>query len=457
MLQNRPLLVPSARNTALLGFLLLCLGCTPARKAPASTPAKTNPGKPTQQQPPKQEPVDTVRWKPDNSGKPPIGDTPAKPTPGGKPAKPGNGDTYRIAYLLPFLTNQAGSGVPEKSRLALQFYSGAKIALQEVSETLNINLVADVYDTQSSDDDFSKLLADKRLEKPQVFIGPVRASHVATFAEWAKLRNKITISPETPNSDLTKQNPGFIQINPSLRSHCEAITQHVLRKAKPETITLVCKMKEIERLTYFQEANRKQGGSMKFNEVVVPDATNIVSGADLKKHLKSGKTNVFIVPSWGNQDFVVSFLNALKSVKGSYNVEVYGMPQWQNFDGVDAEFLTALNVHITKASYINYDSPEFKAFQKKYYEATGTIPDEDAVNGYDVTLFTAKMLAFHGLSFPELLGANAYQSLHGKFEFARMFITGGVIDGTDRFDYLENRAVHLLKYGAGGYMPLPGR
>lgn len=428
-------------------LLSILLACTP-KAAPPIRPNQT--GKPSTQRPAKPVPMDTVRWTTPTNPKPPIGPVTEQP---GQPG--GFGDTYQIGLLLPFLTNQAAGGtVPDKSLPALQFYAGAKIALEALSQTENINLVMDVYDTQVNDADFLQLLSNPRLMKAQVFIGPVRSSHVEAFANWTKQNRKILISPETPTSELTAQNPDFIQTNPSLRAHCEAITRYVRKTHRPDAVTLVCKEKEADRLPYFQNANATVPGSLPFAELKVPDATVNFDKIDLKRYLKPGRTAVFILPTWASQDFVMAFLRKLRETKGSAKVEVYGMPQWKNYDSIEPEYLTALNVHISSASYIDYTAQEVKDFQQKFYESTGTLPDNDAFNGYDVTLFTGKMLRRYGLSFPQNLTREAFQGLHAEFRFSRIFTSGAVDDGFNQPDYLENTFVHILKFDKYGFVPV---
>jgi ABC-type branched-subunit amino acid transport system substrate-binding protein len=431
----------------LYSFLLLFFACT-QKAAPVIRPNQT--AKPSQQQRPNtNQPIDTVRWTTPANPKPPISGADTRP------ARPSGGDTYHLAMLLPFLTNSAsGSTVPEKSRLALQFYTGAKIALEEISKTEGINLVVDVYDTQINDADFLPLVSNPKVAKADVFIGPVRNSHVQAFADWTKRNRKILISPETPSSELTAQNPDFIQINPSLRAHCEAITQHVLGTHRSDAVTLVCKEKEADRLPYFQQAASAMPGGGQFAELIVPDAAANFDKIDLKKYLKNNRSAVFILPTWANQDFVMAFLRKLKESKGAARVEVYGMPQWETYESIEPEYLSALNVHISSASYIDYTAQEVKDFQQKFYETTGTLPDADAFNGYDVTRFTGRMLRQYGLSFPENLDREEYRSLHGAFRFARIFINGATDDGRNQPDYLENTFVHILKFDRYGFVPV---
>lgn len=449
---NRPALLQLCKAVpSILVIAIFTLGaCHPAKRS--TRPVVNKPSKPAKPTVPgKYEPVDTIRWTPNNT-KPPISNEPNRT--GDRPS--GISDTYHIAYLLPFLTNQASGGVvPERSRFALQFYSGAKIALEQVSTEEKLNLMVDTWDTQASDADFRTLLnTNSRIQKPAVFIGPIRSSHLEIFSEWAKMRRKIVISPDAPNAGLAVQNPDFIQINPSLRAHCAAIMHFILKRNRVDAITLVCKRKEYGRLEYFQNANASRGATEPLAELVVPDATLNFDRFDLRKYMKPGRTAVFILPSWSSQDFVMAFLRRLKAQKGNNRVEVYGMPQWLDFEVIDAEYLKEMNVHVTTASYIDYTAEDIKAFQQKFYETTGTIPDEDAFNGYEVTLFTARMLARYGLSFPEYLERESFIGLHNPYSFSKIYSNGGLDAASNTPDYHENTHVQILKFGAYGYAPV---
>ncbi len=392
-----------------------------------------------------------MRWTPAPTGtKPPIG-SPGN-TGGGSTPIPYNGETYRLALLLPFLTNQfSGGAVPEKSALAAQFYGGAQIALQQLSTEEGLNLQVDVLDTQTADADFQKLFSNPRLAKAQVLIGPVRSSHVGLMAERIKSTRQILISPEAPNMGLTAQNPDFLQVNPSLKAHCEAIVQHVRRKNAAAEVVVVTKPKESERLAYLQNAASLTGA--RFKELSMPDEATGFDKADFSAFLRAGRTTVVIAPTWAGQDFVMSLLRKLKVVKGSARVEVYGMPQWRQYDNIEPDFLTALNVHISSATYVNADAPEVRAFQQKFYETYGTIPDDDAFNGYDVTLFTGKMLKKYGLSFPQRLNGEVMPALHGRFQFGPTYGPTSTVDRSGGFDYLENKFVHILKFDKYGFVP----
>lgn len=115
--------------------------------------------------------VDTIRWKENNTRRV-IKDEAAADQ-----RNLGAGQTWHIGYLLPFLTAQSEEGsVPEKSRFALQFYAGVKLAMEDISEEGKIKLRADVWDTQSSDEDFRTLL-EGTPEFRSLFCTSVRPEH----------------------------------------------------------------------------------------------------------------------------------------------------------------------------------------------------------------------------------------------------------------------------------------
>lgn len=433
-----------------LGCITVLVACTiPRRTTPTTPPSR--PGT-TQTKP-----------KPTNPGGTTPTTTPPKPVPNSTPtpttptSTTAGGQTYRVAVLLPFLTDQfdANTGaVPEKSTYANQFYAGTQLALQQLSKEGGLNMQVDVLDSRVSDSDFQTIMQNVRLQKAQVIIGPIRSSQVSIMAERIKTTHQILISPESPSMDLTARNPDFLQVNPSLKSHCEAIVQHIRRTKPGAEVVLLCKQKEAERLAYFQSAVVAQGGT-KWPEIVVPDGTNTPESSSLSRYFRAGRTTVVVVPSWGNQDFIMGILRQVKAVRGSARAEVYGMPQWVQYENIDPDYLSALNVHISKGGFVDYNNPDVKAFQRQFYEAYGTIPDEDAFNGYDIALYTGRMLRRYGLSFPQSLPRESLtEGLFRQFRYLPVNATTPLDAGgaTNTYDYLENRAVRILHFDKAGFV-----
>jgi hypothetical protein len=269
-------------------------------------------------------------------------------------------------------------------------------------------------------------------------------------AAKTRAARQILISPTVPVSGLTTENPGFIQLNPSLRAHCAAIIRHARATLPPEQIVLLCKQKETDRLPYCQEANSALGGA-RLRELVLPDEGGGWKSVNLADYLKKDKKTAFVVPSWASQDFIMAFFIELLRVKDAEEVAVYGMPQWENFEQIEPEYLRQLNVHISSATWVDHAQAEISAFETLFLQQFGTIPDDYAFHGYESVKFAADMLAQYGLDFPERLPGIAYRGLHGKMFFEKIRSEKNAETGGDAWDYLENTAVQILKFEQYGF------
>lgn len=428
-----------ARSLLILCALLLWSACAPTRQSSGSKPKPPAPrARP-----------DTLQPQPKLSP-PPM---PADPPPAKPGEAPGQRDTigapYRIALLLPFFSEQFDSAqptIPDKARQALQFLAGAQIALQKTP----VRLQVEVVESPSDDAAFDALLKSSKLDRAQIIIGPLRSARVEPVAAKTRAGRQILVSPTVPVSGLTTGNPDFIQLNPSLRAHCAALIRHARAKLPPEQIVLVCKQKETDRLPYCQEANAALGGA-RLREVVLPDEGSGWKSVNLADFLKKDKKTAFVVPSWASQDFIMSFFIELLRVKGAEEVEVYGMPQWENFEQIEPEYLRQLNVHISSASWVDHAQADTRAFELLFLQQFGTIPDDYAFHGYQAVKFTADMLAQYGLDFPERLPGIAYRSLRGKMFFEKNRSEKNAETAGDAWDYLENTAVQILKFEQYGF------
>lgn len=430
-----------ARSLLILCALLLWSACAPTRQSSGSKP---KPPAPVERVRP-----DTLQPQPKPSPQP----MPADPPPAKPGEAPGLRDTigapYRIALLLPLFSEQFDSTqptIPDKARQALQFLAGAQIALQKTP----VRLQVEVVESPSDDAAFDALLKSGKLDRAQIIIGPLRSSRVEPVAAKTRVTRQILISPTVPVSGLTTENPAFIQLNPSLRAHCAALIRHARTKLPPEQIVLVCKQKETDRLPYCQEANSALGGA-RLRELVLPDEGGGWKSVNLADFLKKDKKTAFVVPSWASQDFIMSFFIELLRVKGAEEVEVYGMPQWENFEQIEPEYLRQLNVHISSATWVDHAEADIRAFETLFLQQFGTIPDDYAFHGYQAVKFAGDMLAQSGLDFPERLPGIAYRSLRGKMFFEKIRSEKNAETAGEAWDYLENTAVQILKFEQYGF------
>lgn len=440
--------VVSWQWSVLMAGLLFLVGCFGSKKTPRPAPKPPGSGPSTDLPYGK---MDTIRWQNDTRVKPiPSPGAGQIPSAGGgdnQVAEPGK--TYRIALLLPFLTDKfvdsTNARLPKNSGIALQFYAGAKLALAKLSSEPGINLQIEVVDSKVSDADFQAVLKNPFLKKADVLLGGFRGSHVQALADFGKLNGKIIVSPDIATPSLARQNPDFIQLNPSLRAHCETLFRYASAKNPTAEIVLVCREKERERLVFIQNQSQNQ-----LPEIVSPDADEQFK-VDLKPYFKPGRTTVFILPTWSSQDFVNSFFQKVKAQRGKTPVEIYGMPQWREFENIEADDFENLHVHLSAARFARLSMPETDEFRQAFFNETGTIPTDDAFNGYDATLFLGRILKKYGSHFPEKLASASSRGLASKFEFRKI---GATSDRADQFDYWENGGVQILRFENYRFVPV---
>jgi len=409
------------------------------------------------------EKVDTVQWKDLGADKyPPIKtDSPMNGGGGTKPTTGGNtggtttgsgNNTGDIAILLPFLANSSSNGVPGNSLWAVNFYAGAKLAYENL-ENDGARFNVSILDSEASTAKVNNLLKSGDLPKADLIIGPYKRDNVDIMEAFTKKNKTPLVVPYTAQMGVAENNPYYIQVNPSLKTHCEAMTKHIRKRHQPENVVLVAldKSEEKARFKYFQDANtliEKGKTGKKFKELLVPEGAANFHNINISQYFKPGTTTVFVVPSWSNQTFIYSLLRQLIAKQGEgEDVMVYGMSMWLDFEQIDFEYFEKLQLHVSSASYIDPNDERAKQFKKKYFQTYGTVPNEEAYLGYDVMLYFGKMLAKHGKGFAQKLDVSPSDVLHGRFEFNRVVLYPEKHkEDLNYFDQMENTFVHILRF-----------
>ena len=414
--------------------------------------------------------VDTVRWKIDPKAKPPITtQTPTGTTNnGGIIVDGGSGNTsgsggvvydpkstgniknsYDLALILPFFTAQfAGGTNPAKSQFALDFYAGAKIAMDSLS-TQPINLKVTVVDSRS---EFNGLLARYDVSRSDVILGPVEKENVPVAMDFSNRLQKIFVSPYFPTGDVEGGNPFFVQVKPSLKTHCENIVKHLRSRYKTEQVVLVGRRTDAEtaRFKLFQDANSSLNQSQyggRFDEWSVENDANFA----VEPYIHQSGQTVFVVPSW-DEGFVSAFLQKLAASPRRGSVTVYGMPQWMDFNKSLTSLYQSLGVRVSSSTFIDGGNEKVRYFRSKFFTKFNKMPNSDSFLGYDCMLYVGKMLQQYGTAFPAYLQNEPENVLHTKFNFAPIYRT--VVNDNNpqgNISKFENQYVNILKYQNGSF------
>jgi ABC-type branched-subunit amino acid transport system substrate-binding protein len=412
------------------------------------------------------EPMDTIVWRDiPSSIEPPIYSTaaPVGTGPIGNPVNPiGVGDgnsqllsSYNVAVVLPFLSDRFSAvdkTFSTNSSWALQFYSGMEMAFDELSAQ-GIPLNVSVMDSKANEQVVTTLARTNRdLNNAHLIIGPYLRSNVSILAEKARSTGAVLVSPHSASSNVSDKNPNYVQVSPTLESHCQAILQHVLQHFKADQIVLVAlnTPNETARFDYFQkEYDRLTGlqNTIPLKRLTIDSTNTTMSSVNLSSWFSNSGETVFIVPSWSQETFIYNLLRRLDNDRSQYQqVTVYGMPQWMEYERIDYDYYEKLNVHVSSSSFIDNLSPDIRQFKRQFYERYGDIPNEEAYSGYDLTRYFGQLINKYGTKFQLKLEEYPEQMLHTKYAFQRILVpttTGVEFPQVERW---ENKFVNILKF-----------
>jgi hypothetical protein len=441
----------------LLPLMLFTTSCDLFRKAETSNvPKKPVPKDDDIKKPQGTVLVDTIRWKTDPKAKPPIqtsGQAPSAPVVVTDPNNPNynpntgvpvSAKAYSMAVLLPFNTAQFTEGSnPPKAQFALDFYAGVKLALDSFANYPS-NLTVNVMDSRG---DFNSVATRYEVTKANMILGPIDRNEVISAMAFST-RNKIpVVSPYFPTGDVENGNPYFVQVKPSLKTHCFNIVNHITSHFPNSQVVIAARSKDNEtaRFSYFEEANKVYSAGQ-FEEWRIEN--ELVMNPE--PYIAQSGTTVFVIPSW-NDAFVASFLKKLNTSPRKNQVVVYGMPQWQDFTSLN-NLYEGLNVHISSSTFIDASAPEVRHFRSKFMSKYGKLPNSDSFLGYDCALYFGKMLLQYGSNFPEFLNREQQSVLHTKFYFNPVYRNVAVGDDVnDNISKNENGYVNILHFQGGGF------
>ncbi|MEL7118945.1 MAG: ABC transporter substrate-binding protein [Bacteroidota bacterium] len=367
-------------------------------------------------------------------------------------------NSYQISLMMPFLSSRFDPISTDFGKVpswSIHYYSGVKLALEQL-QLENISLKLKVLDSEGSQSTVQQLLDNDPIVKASdLIIGPYRRDNIKLVADFAK-NNQITmISPYSASSNLTNENPNFIQVSPSLKSHCEAIMKFVRSRFSPSKISIIHQDNDQKRNAtgYFQEANKIYSGSTlapDLSTFVIPDDRLPTSGDIDFEALLGGKDSVaIIIPAWTGRDenFVYTLMTQIDLNKDQYQyVEVYGLPQWEDYSTIDLDYFEKLNVTISSNAFIDKGDEEIKEFRRDYYDRFGSLATLEAYLGYDIMLFAGRMLNKYGNKFQYHIEKEQPQYLHTRFEFERSVSTPTISAENLPIQLFENKYVNMLQF-----------
>jgi ABC-type branched-subunit amino acid transport system substrate-binding protein len=450
--QNRPL--PLSGNKILLVLIscLFIIACSTGRKTSVikSTQKKLPTTKEVDEEITKSKAksdkdilVDTINWVliPDEISKPiVVPDTDS-----------GTAGTLRaLAYLPLNAANYQPDGNSDER--FIQYYAGMQLALKDVQPFLSKSIELQIIDVEK-DKDFKRHI---ETYNPDLIFGSNDRKELQSLAEIALDKKIPLVSPWFSSSTAASDNPYYIQLKPNLRDHFEKIVADISSKYKPEKIVFIGRDNRVETawFNYFEELaaiyfNKKDINIQK-HFVTLEELISSVN--EFGEYISKG-SNVFIFPHYttSDEDYLFSALRRLSADKGNEEVIVYAMPIALESEKIDFSYYSTVNLKVVVPEFLDESSDQVTRFYKSFYQDFGTLPDRNAVEGYDKTFFILKNFSKHGKNLASNLHLDKSEYLQTSFNVQRVVTNIQDRDKFDKIDFYENKNLFIVEFVDGKF------
>jgi len=360
-------------------------------------------------------------------------------------------NSFNVVLMLPlYLKKNSTLGLVSKdgksllyknSEIFLEMYQGMLLALHQL-KTQGISVKLTVYDTENSTAKVKEILKKPTLISADLIIGPVYSHNVAIAATFARKHKINLISPLSQNNTILKNNPFVFQVMPSKEMRVKKTSDFLSKLYDTSIVFIHNGTVEEQKLinVYKKKLVKSYSTHPDLSYLTIKNLDyNLGGKANLEGVLSLGLKNVVILPT-NNEVFVTTIINKLYLLSDKYEIQLWGVPSWDNFKSTNISHLHNLSFHYASPVYLNYENWRVKSFIKKYRQAYNTEPALYSYEGYDIMYYFVGALKQYGKHFQFCLSPyDKYPNKSGiVFDFD--FIRTGTHNG------FENNGTHILQY-----------
>jgi len=351
----------------------------------------------------------------------------------------------RIAVVLPLNLDSAFKGyeynlsntkISQYFLSGLEFYNGVMMAIDSLQKE-NTNVEVWIYDIHKQNQSLQQLTNEMQALNFSLVIASVTTSSEQKTLSDFSARNSIpVISATFPNDINLNNNPFFLMINPTWKTHITAIYDYLSKNYRGKKVILFTRRGSLEdRISEeFKILNAKR--AVNFSTIILNDN---FSDADIVSHLDSTMQNIIVCGTL-YESFGQSLIKVLNDNGETYSSVLMGMPTWNGMPGTLAGSSDKLQVIITTPysyllgdEFVNVVSDKYKA---TYYSK----PSDMFFKGYETMYHFSKLLLAYPDSFINKASASAYKfSSDYDFKPVRLLPTSFVPD------YLENKKIYYIR------------
>ncbi|MHB1921209.1 MAG: hypothetical protein ACYCOO_03125 [Chitinophagaceae bacterium] len=315
-------------------------------------------------------------------------------------------DRYRVAIFAPIYLDSLvdpddhfiGSRIPHYAIPGLDFYEGAKLALDSLKQ-LGFHLEVTVYDSKSTNPAISEDLATPFMDQVDLIIGSVGYHGLRLISDFSRKKQVNFVSATLPNDGGIHNNPFLILLNSTLQIHCQAFPAYIQKNFLHPHILLFKRNNPEEKTiaSYLLQAFHPRNPSLpqSLQQIQWKEST---PAADLARFLYRGKTNICLVTSL-ERTAALSLVNKLDSLSSSYPITIIGMPNWEGISEFYDGSFPGLPIFFSTPYYNAKRDPVSQYIIHLFRQSYQVRPSDMVFKGFDATFYFCQLLQEHGLYF----------------------------------------------------------
>jgi hypothetical protein len=362
--------------------------------------------------------------------------------------------TYHVGIFAPLyldsVFNTAGNfrfkqGMPKFIIPGLEFVQGAELALDSLYLP-SANMIVSIYDAKSYNEPIPALINEKKLDSLDIIIGAVKDAEYKQLADFALLKKIPFISATYPNDGGVATDPYLVIMNPTLKSHCEAIYSYLLENHGTDRIFLVRKkgVQEDKIAEYFKEINVQDGKPLLNIQTLNYEASQ-QDADNLKKKLDSTKQTIIIGASL-DENFATNLTLACHDLFQSYPITLIGMPNWDGFKQLTkSDVFADFPVYITSPYYNEKLDDNSRMLINGYMAKYKGKPTDMAFKGYECASYFTNLLIKYSATVMNNLNDKTFK-VFSDYNFRPV-----MLGNYDFPDYYENKHLYFVKIQGGNF------
>lgn len=347
-----------------------------------------------------------------------------------------------ITMLMPFQLDKISNNLPsnrdvERAALALDFYQGFRLALDELSEEGSY-FKLNVLDSRDDVQQINRLAQSEEVNEAQLIIGPVFPSEINAFNR-STTADVLQVSPLAASVPHLAHVERLVSVTPTLDVHATFLAEQVVKSIATGDRVFFYEVKDADSEKFLSPIK----AYLMSKSIAVSSIENL---EDLDMNMRVAGKNIVFCGST-NSFAVIPLLSKLAELDDmGIGITLVGHPNWVKIPDLDSGHLIRLNTTISTSFYVDQQSQVVRRFDAAYRNKFKVSATEYAYKGYDTGMFFGALLSQHDGNLKEQLLKEEGHGISTGFRFRLVNGQGYV-----------NNSVALLRFAGDSFRPFKGR